>query len=348
MRARRVMLETLRGLGLLRLWRYAHRASLPILMFHGVAPDEAGAGWVPLRPRLPARDFRRYLRVLSRRFRFVSLEEAVEMLSGQRPLESHCLTATFDDGYLNNATVAWPILRQFGATGTFFVPTGYIETGRTFWVDRLDYAMQHLPPGRHVLAVGSRRFPVAGRERPVLREVFDRVRSACLALGWAAAEEVVSTIEHQATGRLADSGDGAAWAGLMSWEHVRSMQQQGASFGSHTVGHSLLDRLSPEDVRRELEDSRSELERRTGQPCRAIAYPVGRFTPELAEMAGRAGYHCAVTTVNRPARPGDTAMALPRVGIPKRPLPSSDLLARVTGLSEALSRVLRPGRVEAD
>jgi peptidoglycan/xylan/chitin deacetylase (PgdA/CDA1 family) len=33
---------------------------------------------------------------------------------------------TFDDGYLDNYTVAWPILREFGFRATFFVATEYI------------------------------------------------------------------------------------------------------------------------------------------------------------------------------------------------------------------------------
>ncbi|MEM9778105.1 MAG: polysaccharide deacetylase family protein, partial [Chloroflexota bacterium] len=35
----------------------------------------------------------------------------------------------FDDGYIDNYEIAYPIMQEFGYTGTFFIPTEFIDFG---------------------------------------------------------------------------------------------------------------------------------------------------------------------------------------------------------------------------
>jgi len=256
-------------------------------------------------------------------------------------MQPYSLVLTFDDGYLNNALLAWPILAKYGAAATFFVPTGQVGTGRHFWRDRLDYAIGHLRPGVEWLTVGGVRYRVPPGDRASLRGLFWQLLRACNGLGWSRAEEAADAIEQLATSRLAEESQNNHWAGFMTWQHVRSMHREGADFGSHTVSHHPLDELSSQDVRRELEDSKRRLESEIGAPCLAVAYPNGRVTTDVARMARRAGYRCGLTTADRLARPGDAPAMLPRLSVPRRPVISAELLARATGLSQQMSRLRR-------
>jgi peptidoglycan/xylan/chitin deacetylase (PgdA/CDA1 family) len=263
------------------------------------------------------------------------------MISGVESRRPHCLAITFDDAYLNNAAYAWPILRRYKAPATFFVPTGYVDNGKFFWADRLDYAIRHLPPREQFVDIGDRWIRLTGGDRRQLVELFWRIKEACATLGWRKAEHVVDSIEALAGARLAASQDGQRWAGIITWEHVRSMQQEGAAFGSHTIGHYPLTELSENEVMRELAESKRQLEQRTSSDCLSVAYPRGACTQTLARMAQEAGYRCAVTTVEKVAYLGNSVMMLPRIGVPVVPISSDDLLVRVMGLSGHISRFRR-------
>ena len=334
---RTFVIGVIRHLGLMDLWRRAKHNQISVLTFHGVCSARELGQTRPLKPRLWLDDFAGYINLLRREFRLISLSEAFDMLSGYKPLKARSLVLTFDDGYLNNATHVWPILRQFDAPAVFFVPTGFMNGEKLFWTDRLDHAVRHLQPDMECLPVDGVELPIAGRDEASLMRLFWQARSACLAFGWQQAENAVSAIELHATSKLADCPREAHWSGFMNWTDIHRMSAQGAEFGSHTVRHIPLGELSPREIASELEESKSQFELNTGRACWALAYPRGDCNHQAVEAALVAGYRCGLTTEERPAMRNHSMLQLPRVGLPERPLSETDLLVRATGLSKVLS-----------
>lgn len=59
----------------------------------------------------------------------VDLYDVIEVLANSGdPLEK-AVVITFDDAYIDNYEIAYPILEEFGYKGTFFVPTEFIDFG---------------------------------------------------------------------------------------------------------------------------------------------------------------------------------------------------------------------------
>ena len=104
-------------------------AELPILMYHYTGP-------LPSNPDVLRRDltvspalFEGQLQSLvSSGVETVTLDRIFEHLEGRQPLPTKAVALTFDDGYLDNYEVAFPLLKRYGMVGTFFVATGL--TGR--------------------------------------------------------------------------------------------------------------------------------------------------------------------------------------------------------------------------
>lgn len=79
----------------------------------------------------------------------------------------------------------------------------------------------------------------------------------------------------------------------LTWDEVREMAALGHEIGSHTVNHADFGVVGPDEARRELVDSRKELENRLGQRVRFFAYPYGgvkNFRPEYLKLVQEAGY----------------------------------------------------------
>jgi peptidoglycan/xylan/chitin deacetylase (PgdA/CDA1 family) len=100
---------------------------LPILMYHRIASD--GAAELG-RYRLAPERFAGQLRALREAgFRSIGFEELGRALRGRRPLPGRVVMLTFDDGYRDFLTEAWPLLRAHGFGATLFVVTDRV--GRT-------------------------------------------------------------------------------------------------------------------------------------------------------------------------------------------------------------------------
>ena len=59
-------------------------------------------------------------------------------IAGEGTLPNRAVAVTFDDGFLNNYTHAWPVLEQYGIPATIYLATGYIGSGRLIWTDLLE------------------------------------------------------------------------------------------------------------------------------------------------------------------------------------------------------------------
>lgn len=69
-------------------------------------------------------------------------------------------------------------------------------------------------------------------------------------------------------------------------EQILEMEASGlVQFQSHTCSHRSLDRLTPEEVRFELAESKKKLEALLGRKVSAFAYPREDYTVEIAQMA---------------------------------------------------------------
>ena len=84
---------------------------------------------------------------------------------------------------------------------------------------------------------------------------------------------------------------------MLSWKQVRVMSDGGISFGSHTLTHPFLTRISRRQVEKEINLSKDIIEQQTGKPVTTFAYPSGDFNSDVKEIVKEAGYSAAVSTV---------------------------------------------------
>ena len=81
---------------------------------------------------------------------------------------------------------------------------------------------------------------------------------------------------------------------LLDAPTIRALQSEGVDFGSHTVSHVPLARISAERALRELTESRSALAALLGRAPDVIAYPYSNQSRAVRGLAERAGYRAAV------------------------------------------------------
>jgi peptidoglycan/xylan/chitin deacetylase (PgdA/CDA1 family) len=85
---------------------------------------------------------------------------------------------------------------------------------------------------------------------------------------------------------------------FLTWGRLRALEARGVEIGSHTATHADLTTLTDERALDELVRSRRALEAKLGHPIPWLAYPFGAHDARVVQLARRAGYAVAVTTVH--------------------------------------------------
>jgi peptidoglycan/xylan/chitin deacetylase (PgdA/CDA1 family) len=99
---------------------------------------------------------------------------------------------------------------------------------------------------------------------------------------------------------------------LLSAPLLRTLETLGFEVGAHGLGHVRLDQLPAAEAEREIVDSGRALADVLGHEVASFAYPYGRTTPAVRQIAaGR--YRAACTDELRVAARNDDRHALPRV-----------------------------------
>jgi peptidoglycan/xylan/chitin deacetylase (PgdA/CDA1 family) len=117
------------------------------------------------------------------------------------------------------------------------------------------------------------------------------------------------------------AGDDPLQLATLRWEEL-----QNVDVGSHGVTHAHLTRLSDDELRRELVESKQEIEDELGRACPDFAYPYGEHDERVRAAVRAAGYERAYGLVDDGREP----YALRRVDLYRRHSPFRALLRLYT------------------
>ncbi len=319
--------------------RYLNRNKVTILMLHGVAGEHKDAAWRPLWARLNTEVLDQNLQEFAKYYNFVSLPDAVDMVEGIRPWVKNPMVLTFDDGYRNNLTEALPILRKHGAQASLFVATGFIESGRSYWIDRLDFALQAAPEDARLIDAGFAQFDLRNMGRKELQQGYTRLRLAIKANSatddemYARLDAISEALEVAAGRSIDDVIYSDPFVSVATWDELAAAMAPDVEIGSHTVDHLRLIAVDNDSSKQQLEQSRTQIQERLQNDCAYFCYPNGDVNDEVARQTKDVGYRAAVTTESGLNAAGCDLHRMKRYAMPTTNDQFKNLLA-ISGLFE--------------
>lgn len=253
--------------------------------------------------------FRAQANFLKETFDVISLDEMVERVERGRKVGG-CCAITFDDGWQDNYSQAFPVLKNFGLPATVFLATAFIGTDRLFWPEELAFFLDHSESfdasynnsalGRFIRQLPEKG-PKADRYEHAIMDLKKRPRDE--------REEILSNLR-----RLSSVAFGKRV--LMNWEEARHMLKSGLiSFGAHTAEHVMLDQVSLDLARKEIGQSKQTIEERLGVSPRLFAYPNGHFTENLGTQLREYGFKAAMIDRKGWFDSSVSRFEVPRIGI---------------------------------
>jgi peptidoglycan/xylan/chitin deacetylase (PgdA/CDA1 family) len=229
--------------------------------------------------------FKGQIQFLKKHFDVIGPDDLPAIVSRRR---GRYVLITFDDGYRDNYTEAFPILRSLGVGATFFVTTGFLDNPTISPWDEIAWMVRscrssEVPAGPWL----STPVILDEPERDVA-VYFLRTRYTSLP-GDQTAAYLDNLAEATGSGRFQATDVAETW---MTWDMLREMKAAGMWIGGHTVNHPVLSRISREKQLQEISDCGRRIREELGKPMTCFSYPVGNrqaFSAETQSCLQQAG-----------------------------------------------------------
>ena len=194
---------------------------------------------------------------------FVDLDTFVAIANGKRRGRRQ-IHITFDDGFADVFTNAYPVLKKHQVPFTLYLSTDMPDGKADLWWLQLE-----------AVANGD-----AAWFEQRIQEIYRRKGNLAASM-----HGLTSTSPNpNLCSRLS-----------MTWEQLRIMVSEGlCMIGSHGVSHSALSLLPKERVAQELEASRARIKEMLGVEVRHFSYPHSFFSEATNQQVWDAGYETAV------------------------------------------------------
>jgi len=300
-------------------------ASKPlVLLYHGVTTQRDRHGSQNYRGKhIESAVFRSQILELKKHFTIVPLSEIEALYQGKNSTRTNLCAITFDDGYRNNATVAFPILKELNVPATFFLTGEFIDKGQPLWIDRLEYSINHareeslnieMPTIRSIaLKTTLEKIAADSMIRTYMKSIDEESRMTML-------EKIENETGASLLNALSEKSDQSVQSSQpdyapMTWEDARVMMEAGMSFGAHTMTHPILSSETREVQEREIVQSIDLVKQNLGS-CPHFAYPNGQpgdWNSDTEEILKNNGFAVAWSTYMGRVGRHDSPFALPRI-----------------------------------
>ena len=260
-----------------------------ILMYHRVADSKKEELFDCNMISSSKKNFEEQVRHLSSFFNVISFNDLLSYWRNEQHIPKKSVIITFDDGYKDNYSCAYPILKKYRLPATIFLATGHIGNNKLFWWDKIAYVVKKSK---------IKEFKLKGFGACSLMDRNKAIKSLQRYAKKLEETQKVKFIDQLQ--KMTKVRTPNAKNLFLSWSNVREMSKNGIYFGAHSVSHPILTRISLKQAKHEIINSKEKIERETANQVKVFAYPngaLGDMSDDIGKFLKQSGFSFALSTI---------------------------------------------------
>jgi len=230
--------------------------------------------------------FKEHINYIKKHFNCFWVSEIPDLIN-RLPGDKPALVLTFDDGLKNNFDVVAPFLEKEKIKATFYVTSGLLNGGKMLWNHEILCLLT---------LIRNENLPSWVREFSDNEQMRWNETNAFLEeiKGWEKGKRLGLLLELR---NIMPEPKFYEWMKeeyiLMDKRNVQSLPDV-IEIGSHSSTHPILSKLSDEEARNEIENSKHEISSIIGKDIDSFCYPDGKYLERDINLV-RSYYKTAVT-----------------------------------------------------
>lgn len=284
--SRKLLFPSLVAVGFDKLLLGRNKTKQAIINFHGVSKVQ---GKRFNNRHLDAREFEKLIIALKKNYDIIPLKQLFENYRTKLVPKRKTIALTFDDGYINNFTIALPILKKHDVPATYYLISESLETKDFYvWPDVIDLVQKYTQEDI-VINAGTFKSPgfYSEEKKMYLTDLMKQSGSE--------REFYLNEIKKKYPVYISEASKEPELIKLVHKTELEKYKDEPLiEYGSHTHLHYNLEYLNSEDCLRELVLSKKIIEDVIKKPVISLAFPDGSYNAETLANSKKAGYENVV------------------------------------------------------
>jgi peptidoglycan/xylan/chitin deacetylase (PgdA/CDA1 family) len=284
--SRKIIFPTLVSLGFDKLLLQKNKKKQAIINFHGVSKVQ---GKRFNNRHLDSGEFEKLVIALKKNYEIIPLKQLFENFRAKTVSKKRTIALTFDDGYINNFTVALPILKKHNVPATFYLITESLENKDFYvWPDVIDLVQKHTKEDI-VISAGTFKYPGFYCAELGL-SLTDLMKQSGVDR-----EKHLTEIKQKYPVYITEAAKEPELIKLVhKTELTHYANEPLIEYGSHTHMHYNLEFLPSAECLNEVALSKKIIEEITKKPVISLAFPDGSYNADTISNSKKAGYENVV------------------------------------------------------
>jgi len=261
-----------------------------VLMYHGIVKESQN----PLKDiygfNISVNQFEEQIKYL---FNHCNVIKASEALSGKNiSHDKKNVVITFDDGYRNNYTNAFPILLKYNLPALFSLPTAFVVNRVPLWNDSLEYAV--ITTQKRTVRIKWNDISSDFKLDTIIekKEFLKWLLSKCIEISQEKRERFIVNVFNELdvpfdNNKILESPN---YEPLSPHEIKILSESKIIEFASHSENHYALTNVNENTLINELKNSKIAIETITGMPCKYFCIPGGHYNNFVIDTILESGY----------------------------------------------------------
>jgi len=246
--------------------------------------------------------FEKQIKYLTSHYTILSGDDLLNIIKLKKPFPNDACLITFDDGWKDNYTNAYPVLKKYNAPAIIFISTDFVGSNNIFWHEKLQELLK-IPQYKSINNFDAAliKWPLEIRRnvQQILKHPVDKKQNLI--------NELISTLKRyepetinefivilSKTLRRTISED----ALMLSWSEIKEMYNNKIVFGSHTKSHAILTQVPSKKILSEVNESKQIIEEMLDCDVYFISYPNGNYDENVLRLVESSGYLAGFTCIS--------------------------------------------------
>lgn len=236
---------------------------------------------------------------LMKNYQILTIDEVIHRLKSGVGFRRPSVAITFDDGYLDNYTLAYPILKKNGVSATLYLTTDLIGTSQRIWTDQVEFMFLETRKDQFSLPrlFGNKEVRIKTKKEKelVCNEISEALKKRPDAERIEIMRQLFETLEINE-----NHGKNNQERVMLNWDEVKKMAEDGMTIGSHSHTHPILSQMPIQKAKEEIYRSKNTIEEHLGIRVRHFAFPNGReedFSEGLREYCREIGFESVASVI---------------------------------------------------